>query len=122
MANPQPPTPIMKLLLSVLLAIPLSLGSALPVPEDPVVTSVEIAKGATATTFDGDGSVCKTVKVVNKGTKGKIEIRITYGNGSEGPPIEILAGNSLSFVCNVQKVRTKALKENTTVETHVYKN
>lgn len=123
-ADGQPPTPtlIMKLLLIVLLAIPLSLGSALPVLEDPVVTSVEIAKGGTVQTFNGDGTVCKTIKVVNKGTAGTIEIRITYANGSEGPPIEILAGNSLSFVCNVQKVRTKALKENTTVETHVYKN
>jgi hypothetical protein len=100
----------------------LSLGSALPLLADPVTTTTKIAKGKSEQLYEGDGSVCKTLKVANTGTQGSIQVRITYQNGSEGSPIEVGAGNSLPIVCNVEKVTAKAVGADATVETTVINN
>jgi hypothetical protein len=109
----------MMALLGLFLAAPLALAPALPSADDPVVTTTAIKSGKTETIYTGDGTVCRTIKVDNKGTQGHIEIKITYANGSEGPAIEINAGNSLPVVCNVQKITAKAVGGDTTVETTV---
>jgi hypothetical protein len=103
-------------LLALLLAIP-SVPTSPPIPADPVVTTVKIKSIKTETIFTGDGTVCATIKVDNKGTQGHIEIKITYANGSEGNAIEIGAGQSLPVICNVQKITAKAVGADTTVET-----
>ena len=51
----------MNTLLGLFLSIPLVLAPALPLPDDPLVTTAAIKSGGTETVYSEDGAVCRAI-------------------------------------------------------------
>jgi hypothetical protein len=51
----------MNALLSLSLAVPLALAPALPLPDDPLVTTTAIKSGETEAIHSEDGAVCRAI-------------------------------------------------------------
>jgi hypothetical protein len=52
----------MNALLSLSLAVPLALAPALPLPDDPLVTTTAIKSGETETIYSEDGAACRAIR------------------------------------------------------------